>query len=508
MATSFLTEKAPPEKKALYGALGVYPDKNSALAELIDNSGEYGNTTRVKIEASGRKIVISDDGAGLNPETMVSMFRIKRNEHAEGETGKFGYGFKSATAFLGTNTTVLGKQGDTFTWGKAEPNDDWQYEITVVPRGDVDYEKYETIWNENKAANGDTGTIIFISSLKEEFTVSDAVSLADFVSTTYSINFKHKNIEISINNSIVKYASLFGKPYSKEFDKKSAKFGDIDFQISILAKDSDEKPSGITIVRNNRVIGSGFTMSVPSITDPLMSNYQVVLWCDDKLDDALKMTPMKTISPNQTVDRSFRRALIYQSGLLGEINKIINSAPPPSEIHIPLNQHTRILNGLDTVRENLPRKFSAYIQSREAELAVKPTPPPAVAKVGEKIISVISAPKISTQPDTITVTTTSTSFTQGLFNIDLKPLGANNFMWAVEERLINNKLQIVAVFNYDIPFVRGIISGPRNDIAQDFINDAIAQIVYSTIQVDGTIEAGYKNTYRNISRIKSQLFGG
>ena len=68
MATSFLTEKAPPEKKALYGALGVYPDKNTALAELIDNSGEYGNTTKVKIEARGHSIIISDDGAGLNAE--------------------------------------------------------------------------------------------------------------------------------------------------------------------------------------------------------------------------------------------------------------------------------------------------------------------------------------------------------------------------------------------------------------------------------------------------------
>ena len=133
--------------------------------------------------------------------------------------------------------------------------------------------------------------------------------------------------------------------------------------------------------------------------------------------------------------------------------------------------------------------------------------PPAIQKVGDKIISVVSAPKISTPTSPTTVTTTSTDYTQGLFNIDIKPLGPNNFMWAVEERLINNKLQIVAVFNYDIPFVRGIISGPRNEVAKDFINDAIAQIVYSKIQVDGTIETSYKNTYRNISRIKSQLFG-
>jgi hypothetical protein len=81
-------------------------------------------------------------------------------------------------------------------------------------------------------------------------------------------------------------------------------------------------------------------------------------------------------------------------------------------------------------------------------------------------------------------------------------------MWDVEERLVGDKLQIVAVFNYDIPFVRGIISGPRNEVAKDFINDAIAQIIYSKIILDESIHNGYKNTYRNISRIKSQIFGG
>jgi hypothetical protein len=164
------------------------------------------------------------------------------------------------------------------------------------------------------------------------------------------------------------------------------------------------------------------------------------------------------------------------------------------------------LSRLAALRETLPNRFATYIEEREKALSLQPAPP-AIQKVGDKIISVVSAPKISTPPSPTTVTTTSTDYTQGLFNIDIKPLGPNNFMWAVEERLINNKLQIVAVFNYDIPFVRGIISGPRNEVAKDFINDAIAQIVYSRIQFDNAIEISYKNTYRNISRIKSQLFG-
>jgi hypothetical protein len=132
---------------------------------------------------------------------------------------------------------VLGKQGDTFTWGKAEPNEDWQYEITVIPRGDVDYEKYETLWNENKATNSNSGTVIFINSLKEEFTDVDAAHLQMFVSRTYAINFKQKAIGVKLNGSLVPYVKLFGTPHSPEFAKKQMTFGDISFAVSIFVRD-------------------------------------------------------------------------------------------------------------------------------------------------------------------------------------------------------------------------------------------------------------------------------
>jgi len=505
MAQTILTEAAPPEKEALYGALGVYPDKNTAIAELIDNSGEYGNTTTIKIVCKPDRIVISDDGAGLNPETMVSMFRIKRNEHSKGETGKFGYGFKSATSFLGEGTTVLSLQKGTFTWGKAEPNNNWQYEIKSIPPDDSEFESYKEDWNKDKAVDSTSGTVIIIPKLKEQFSDAEAAHLQMFISTTYALNFKQKNIRVSLNGADIKFSKLFGKPTIQEFDKKIVKFNDIEFAVSILLRDNEDMRSGLTIVRNDRIIASGYTLGLPGISDPAMAEYQVVLWGSDQLDDSLKMTPMKTISPNQAIDRAFRRSFFFHSGLVAEIKKIIEQAPQAGEVFVPLSQHTRLLTGLEGLREKLPQKFSSYVATRETDLAQKPLPP-AVHKERDKVISIVSAPKFPPSPQT-KVTTTSVTFTQGLFNIDLKPLGANNFMWDVEERVINNKLQIVAVFNYDIPFVRGIISGPRNEVAKDFINDAIAQIIYSKIHVDSSIHNGYKNTYRNISRIKTQIFG-
>lgn len=507
MATSFLTEKAPPEKRALYGALGVYPDKNSALAELIDNSGEYGNTTTVKIRTNKDSITISDDGAGLDAESIVNMFRIKRNEHAEGETGKFGYGFKSATSFLGSETQVVAKRGDTFVWGNAEPNDDWQYEIKVIPKGDPDYDHFLDLWKKHGARESASGTIVFIKKLKEELTDLDVAKLYDFVSVIYSINFKNKGISVLINDTIVKFRSLFGKKYLNDFDRKKVTFGDLQFELSLLRRVSDDNPHRLTIVRNNRVIVSGYSMGIPGITEPAMNSYQIILWCDDKLDDLLKMTPMKTINPNQTIDRGLRRALFYTSGLSDEITKIVKSSPEAKEVFVSLSQHTRILNALTPSTDKLPDRFISYISSREEELVDTSLAPATQEAPSELVVQVVSSPKIPTtaQPK---VVTNSQAYTSGFFNIDLKPLGRHKFMWDIEERLVNNKLQIVVVFNYDIPFIRGIISGPRNEVAKDFINEALSQIVYSRVSVDKSIETQYKNTYRNISRMKNTIFGG
>ena len=205
------------------------------------------------------------------------------------------------------------------------------------------------------------------------------------------------------------------------------------------------------------------------------------------------------------MDRQLRRAIVYESGLSGEIKKIIESAGEAEEIFIPLSQHTRVLNMLAGSEEKLPSAFTSYLSEQEQRL--KAAKPPQQQEKTEPIVQVISRPKISAPPS-IKVTTTSENYTNGLFNIDLKPLGQSHFMWDVEERLVNGKLQIVAVFNYDIPFIRGIISGPRNEVAKDLINEAISQIIYSKITLDKSIESSYKNTYRNISRIKKLIFGG
>ena len=512
MAQTILTEAAPPEKRALYGALGVYPDKNSALSELIDNSGEYGNTTTIKIVCEQKRLIISDDGAGLNPESMISMFRIKRNEHAEGETGKFGYGFKSATNYLGKGTTVLSKQDNSFVWGKAEPNDNWQYEIKQILLGDSEWEKYNKIWNNYKSNPTTTGTIIFIPELKEEFRAEEAKYLINFCSLTYSCNFSQKNIKILINDEEVVYKKPFGSVLPATHFKKEMLFKEkskITIEVLNQVKGNKEFEKFL-VIRNNRLIANGIDFRIPIFRNQMLFGVQVVLHCDDKLDEFLGMTAMKTISRRQRISRELQTALMVDSGLQTHLERIIEIREQsiPEEVEVDLTKHMAFLPKKEQLLDKLPAGFKNKLKEREEKIKdklVKPIQPSNAIFSSVKI----SAPVQTTTKPTTIIRTNSQNNTQSLFNIDLKPLGPFSRSWFLEERELADKLQLVIVFNWDKEFVRNTITNRRDTSSQDYINEVIAEVVtfYADL-VDEDARTGYNKVQAKIAQQKKILFGG
>jgi hypothetical protein len=512
MAQTILTEAAPPEKEALYGALGIYPDKNSALSELIDNSGEYGNTTTIKIVCEKNRIIISDDGAGLNPETMVSMFRIKRNEHAEGETGKFGYGFKSATNYLGKDTNVLSKQGTSFVWGKAEPNDNWQYEIKPIAPRDPEWDRFNKIWEDYKACASSSGTIIFIPKLKEEFSEVDVRDLVEFCSLTFSCNFPQKGISIFVNGELVNYKKPFGVlertiHFKKEFLFKE----EHKISIEVLSVSSPQKDfEKFLVLRNNRLIASGIDFRIPVLRNQMLFGIQIVLRCTDALDDFLGMTAMKTIARRQRMNRELQKAIMIESGLQAHLEKIAETRQESvaEEFDVDLGAHLSFISKKDELLDKLPAGFKNKLKEREEKIkdkSVKPIQP------GSAIFSSV---KISTPTQTpakpaAIVRTNSENNTQSLFNIDLKPLGPYNRSWMLQERELADKLQLVIVFNWDKEFVRNTITNRRDTSSQDYINEVIAEVVtfYADL-VDEDARAGYNKVQAKIAKQKRILFGG
>jgi hypothetical protein len=512
MAQTILTEAAPPEKEALYGALGIYPDKNSALSELIDNSGEYGNTTSVKIVCEEKRIIISDDGAGLNPETMVSMFRIKRNEHAEGETGKFGYGFKSATNYLGKGTNVLSKQGQNFVWGKAEPNDNWQYEIKPVPAGDPEWERFNKIWQDYRACDSSTGTIIFIPKLKEQFTNDDVRDLVDFCSLTFSCNFPQKGISITVNDEVVVYKKPFGLVDNFAHFKKDIVFKDEHkVSIEVLSFMEERKEfEKFVVVRNNRLIASGIDFRAPIVRHPMLFGVQIVLRCDDGLDDYLGMTAMKTISRRQRMNRELLHEILNVSGLADHLQKIIEKREQliPEEIEIDLSSHLTFIARKEELLDKLPAQFRNKLAARTEQLKNKTTTPLQPRSADFSSVKISTPAQTPAKPAAI-VRTNSETNTQSLFNIDLKPLGPHNRSWMLQERELADKIQLVIVFNWDKEFVRNTITNRRDTSSQDYINEVIAEVVtfYADL-VDEDARTGYNKVQAKIAQQKKILFGG
>jgi hypothetical protein len=512
MAQTILTEAAPPEKEALYGALGIYPDKNSALSELIDNSGEYGNTTTIKIVCEQNRIVISDDGAGLNPETMVSMFRIKRNEHAEGETGKFGYGFKSATNYLGKDTNVLSKQGTSFVWGKAEPNNKWQYEIKPIPQDDLEWDKFNKIWEDYKACKSNSGTIIFIPKLKEEFSEADTKDLIEFCSLTFSCNFPQKGISIFINEELVNYTKPFGVIDPATHFKKQILFKEKHkVSIEVLSTTESQKDfEKFLVLRNNRLIASGIDFRIPTLRNQMLFGIQIVLRCTDALDDFLGMTAMKTIAKRQRMHRELQKTIMVDSGLQEHLEKIseIRHESIAEEFEVDLGLHLSYLSKKDELLDKLPDKFKCKLREREEKIKDKSAKPIHAESAIFSSVKISDPTQTPTKPTAI-VRTNSEINTKSLFNIDLKPLGAYNRSWVLQERELADRLQLVIVFNWDKEFVRNTIINRRDTSSQDYINEIIAEVVtfYADL-VDEDAHAGYNKVQAKIAQQKKILFGG
>jgi hypothetical protein len=91
----------------------------SAIADIIDNSLDEGvNSKNIFIKTSNSKIIISDDGCGMNEEELTNALTLgKSNKDYSVALGKYGLGLNTATSSLGKRVIVITKKknGEHFT---------------------------------------------------------------------------------------------------------------------------------------------------------------------------------------------------------------------------------------------------------------------------------------------------------------------------------------------------------------------------------------------------------
>lgn len=160
---SELIESIPEARLLLMSLRSVGYTEEAAIADIVDNSiSADAQRIDIKFDWNHRRIIIVDDGFGMDADSLIKNMRIGSADPGEIRTskdlGRFGMGMKTAAFSLGKRLTVITKANDGFanaTWDLDEVlKIGWQL---IIQDDDALSEFYEML--------GKQGTIIIIDKL-------------------------------------------------------------------------------------------------------------------------------------------------------------------------------------------------------------------------------------------------------------------------------------------------------------------------------------------------------
>ena len=161
-----------PEAKLLLASLrSVGYNEETAIADIIDNCiSAQAHEIKIQFDWEKKRIVISDDGFGMNEKDLIENMRIGSSDpskiRGKDDLGRFGMGMKTAAFSLGKKLTVITKSDSVVS------NASW--DLDLIP---------EIGWNliirdeseifEFLAQMGERGTIVVIESLDRVIDIDD-----------------------------------------------------------------------------------------------------------------------------------------------------------------------------------------------------------------------------------------------------------------------------------------------------------------------------------------------
>ena len=104
-----------PEAKLLLASLrSVGYNEETAIADIIDNCiSAQAHEIKIQFDWEKKRIVISDDGFGMNEKDLIENMRIGSSDpskiRGKDDLGRFGMGMKTAAFSLGKKLTVITK---------------------------------------------------------------------------------------------------------------------------------------------------------------------------------------------------------------------------------------------------------------------------------------------------------------------------------------------------------------------------------------------------------------
>ncbi|GMX63620.1 hypothetical protein Elgi_31690 [Paenibacillus elgii] len=194
-----------------------------AIAEFIDNSYDARlGSTKVTVEILEEMIRVIDSSSGMNLEDLTRALTPAESRERSDSVGGYGFGLKTASAFLGDCLEILTTTKDMTvslyvklenpfekpTLNKANLLGVWEIEVSEVPK------------------TFEHGTIISVSDLKRPRHKNDIEKVKSHFSKTFSKFIQHGSITLVVNDIEI-------EPY--KFDK----YWETKFEFSVPNKNGE-----------------------------------------------------------------------------------------------------------------------------------------------------------------------------------------------------------------------------------------------------------------------------
>lgn len=161
-----------PEAKLLLTSLrSVGYNEETAIADIIDNCiSAQAHKIKIQFDWGKKRIVISDDGFGMNKMDLIENMRIGSSDpsktRAKDDLGRFGMGMKTAAFSLGKKLTVVTKSDSVVS------NASW--DLDQIP--EIGWNliiRDESEISEFSSQMGEHGTFVIIESLDRVIDIDD-----------------------------------------------------------------------------------------------------------------------------------------------------------------------------------------------------------------------------------------------------------------------------------------------------------------------------------------------
>lgn len=168
-----------------------------AIAELIDNSidarlGGSAEHVRVVLDFALMRIVVSDDGHGMNLDELRNALTIAKDpEGADGRLGRFGLGMKSACSNLGKAFSIRTTRAGQETLVAEYDEERW------LGKRDLDWKNFEIGL---EGPGSDHGTEIAVSKLNVPLYPNQMIKFRRRFGLRYGPYIRNGQVEITVNS--------------------------------------------------------------------------------------------------------------------------------------------------------------------------------------------------------------------------------------------------------------------------------------------------------------------